>query len=162
MKRILAGVVLIGLVTPWLALGQATPQKAGLSKTSSIEQELIKLEDGWSAAFVSADVAFCDRILAEDYTDTDASGTVTTKAQDIADLKSGDFKCTSAANDDYKVRVYGKTAVVTGRLTMKAQYKGEDISGQYRWTDTWVKLAGGWQCVATHVSKIVEEKQAPS
>jgi hypothetical protein len=119
---------------------------------------LIKLEEGWNDAFVKCDVAFLDRILADDYTDTCDDGTVATKAQDIANLKSGDLKFTSAVNDDYKVRVYGKAAVDTGRITMKAQYKGKDISGQYRWTDTWVKRAGQWQCVASHESKIVEKK----
>jgi len=62
------------------------------------------------------------------------------------------------ANDDYKVRVYGKAAVVTYRETVKGQYKDKDISGQSRETDTWVKLAGRWQIVATHLSKIVEQK----
>jgi ketosteroid isomerase-like protein len=160
MKKILAGVIVIALVTPWFAFGQGTPQKAAPSKSSSAEKELVKLEVGWADAFLKADVAFLDRILADDYTDTDENGTVSTKAQDIADLKSGDIKFTSAINDEFKVRVYGNAAVVTGRLTMKAQYKGKDISGQYRWTDTWVKRAGHWQCVATGVSKIVEAKWA--
>jgi len=146
------------LVTPWLAFGQGTPRQAASSKSSSVEKELIKLEVGWADAFLKADVAFLDRILADDYTDTSEDGTVSTKTQDVADLKSGDLKVTSSVNDDIKVRVYGNAAVVTGRLTMKAQYKGKDISGQYRWTDTWVKRSGQWQCVATGVSKIAENK----
>jgi ketosteroid isomerase-like protein len=56
--------------------------------------------------------------------------------------------------DDMKVRVYGDEAVVTGRNTTKGQFKGRDISGQYRWTDTWAKRNGRWQCVAEHDSKI--------
>ncbi|MGA2281007.1 MAG: nuclear transport factor 2 family protein [Verrucomicrobiota bacterium] len=158
MRRILAGVVVIALVTPWLLFGQAKPQQAAPSKNASVEQELIKLEDGWGDALVKCDVAFLGRILADNYTDTDEEGTVTTKAQDIAGLKSGDFKCTSMAADDYKVRVYGNAAVITGRFTLKGQAKDRDVSGQYRFTDTWVKRAGQWQCVATHQSKIVEKK----
>ena len=158
MNKILAGVIVFALVTPWLAFGQGTPRQAASSKSSSVEKELIKLEVGWADAFLKADVAFYDRILADDYMDTDEAGKVWTKAQDIEDLKSGDLKCTSSINDEFKVRVYGNAAVVTGRLTMKAQYKGKDISGQYRWTDTWVKRSGRWQCVATHLSKIAEAK----
>ncbi len=159
MKKILAGMIVVALVTPLLAFGQGTPQAAAPSKSSSVEKELIKLEEGWGDAWVKCDVAFLDRILADDYTEMDSDGSVSTKAQSLADLKSGDFKCTSSVNDDYKVRVYGNAAVVTGRLTMKAQYKGKDISGQYRWTDTFIKRAGHWQCVATGVSsKIVAEK----
>ena len=40
-----------------------------------------------------------------------------------------------------------------GRL----QYKGKDISGQYRFTDTWIKKAGRWQCVATAGTKITKK-----
>ena len=47
-----------------------------------------------------------------------------------------------------KVRVYGDTAVVIGRLTMKGRaWKGTDVSGDYAFTDTFVKarrkMAGG-------------------
>lgn len=80
-----------------------------------------------------------------------------TKAQDLADVKSGAYVITSGVMDDIKVRVYGDTAVVTGRNTVKGQYKGKDISGQTRWTDTWVKSAGRWQCVATHSSRIAQK-----
>ena len=158
MKKILAGVIVFALVTPWLAFGQGTSQKAAPSKSSSDEKELIKLEDGWSDAYVKADVAVLDRNDADDWTITGSDGSFSTKAQEIADLKSGDFKTTSFVHDERKVRVYGNAAVVTGRLTMKAQYKGKDVSGQYRWTNTWVKRSGHWQCVATHLSKIAEEK----
>jgi ketosteroid isomerase-like protein len=158
MRRILASVVVIALVTPWLLFGQAKPQPAAPSKNASVEQELIKLEEGWADAAVKGDVGFEDRTLADDYMDTDEEGTVTPKAQFIADLKSGDVKFTSMANDDYKVRVYGKAAVVTYRETIKGQFKGRDISGLYRETDTWVKGAGGWQCVVSHESKIVGKK----
>jgi len=128
---------------------------AAPSGSAGAEQELIRLEDGWNEAVVKVDLAFLDRILADDLTDTDDEGTVWTKAQDLANLKSGDYKCTSAVSADRQVRVYGDTAVVTGRNTNKAQYKGVDKSGQYRWTDTWIKRDGRWQCVATHGSKIV-------
>lgn len=131
---------------------------AAPADSAAMEQELMKLENGWNDAVVKNDVAFLDRILADDLTDTSADGTVSTKTQDIADLKSGDFKCTSAVADNFKVRVCGDTAVVTGRNTINAQFKGKDISGPYQFTDTWMKRDGRWQCVATHGSKIIEKK----
>jgi hypothetical protein len=47
--------------------------------------------------------------------------------------------------------------ILTGRNTQKETLKGKDISGQYRWTDTFVKKAGHWQCVASHWSKIAQK-----
>jgi ketosteroid isomerase-like protein len=52
------------------------------------------------------------------------------------------------------VRVYGDTAVVTYRSTDKGNYKGQDISGQVRWTDVFVKQGWRWQLVAGHGSPI--------
>jgi ketosteroid isomerase-like protein len=120
-------------------------------------QELITLEKGWSEAYLKKDIAFLDRILADDYVETNSEGNVTTKAEALADLKSGAYVPISGVQDNVKVRVYGDAAVATGRSTVKAQYKGKDASGQFQWTDTWVKLAGRWQCVAEHYSKIPQK-----
>ena len=158
MKRLLAGVVVIALLAPWLLFGQEKPQKSAPSKGASVEQALIELEDQGNNAMLNGDVAFFERILADDFTSTDPGGSVSTRAQGIADMKSGTFKIISSVNDDYQVRVYGKAAVVMYRATIKAQYQGEDISGRYRWTDTWVKHGRRWQCVASHGSKIAEVK----
>jgi ketosteroid isomerase-like protein len=84
-------------------------------------------------------------------------GDVWTKAQDLALVKSGETVIKSWVLADMKVRVYGDAAVVTGRSTIKETYKGEDVSGQNRWTHTWVKLAGRWQCLAGHRSEIAQK-----
>jgi len=123
-------------------------------KSGSVEQALLKLEQNWTNANVKADVAFLDRILADDYTWTDNDGVLWTKAQNLAAIKSGELKIPSMVTDDMKVRIYGDAAVVTGRNTAKATLKGKDVSGQERWTDTWIKRDGRWRCVATHSSKI--------
>ena len=146
MKRIGIAVCVVVLV---FGVGSLAQQKSG-----SVEQELMKLEQDWTNANVKADVAFLDRILADDWTAADQDGTVYNKTQFLTSMKSGEDVISSLVTDDMKVRVYGDTAVVTGRNTGKETLKGKDISGQYRWTDTWVKKAGRWQCVASHWSKI--------
>ncbi len=123
----------------------------------TIEQELIKLEEDWAKAYVARDVKAMGRIEADDWVYTDADGNVITRAEDLADLASGAFVATSFVVDDLKVRVYGDTAVVTGRQTEKATYKGKDASAVYRITDTWIRRAGGWQCIASHLTKIAEK-----
>jgi ketosteroid isomerase-like protein len=147
MKGILAAVVL-ALAVSCQALAQAKP--AAPAPSSSVEQELIKLENDWNNALVKRDVAALSRILADDYASIDPDdGSIITKAQSLADLKSGADVVTSAVSDEWKVRVYGDTAVVFGRETVKEEYKGKDVSGQYRFIDTWIKKDGRWQCVAT-------------
>jgi ketosteroid isomerase-like protein len=137
-----------------LAFGVAILAK---TQTESVEQELIKLENGWADALVKRDVAFLDQILADDFMTTSSAGIVSTKAQIIASMESGEYVFFSAVLDDIKVRIYGDVAVVTGRNTVKSMRKGKDISGQERWTDTWIKREGRWHCVATHNSMIAQK-----
>jgi ketosteroid isomerase-like protein len=153
MKRIAIAVSVVVLVLAVAIQAQTLAQ----TKSGGVEQELIKLENEWADAWVKRDVAFFDRIIADDYTWTSPWGEVWTKAQDLALVKSGQDVIKSWVLADMKVRVYGDTAVVTGRNTIKETYKGEDVSGQNRWTHTWVKSAGRWQCVAAHSSEITQK-----
>jgi ketosteroid isomerase-like protein len=154
MKAILAAVVLV-LAVSCQAFAQAKP--AAPAKSASVEQELIKLENDWNDAMVKRDVAALSRIVADDWTITDPDGTIVAKTEFLANFKSGVDAVSSAVADEMKVRVYGDAAVVLGRNTVKEQYKGKDISGQYRFTDTWIKKAGRWQCVASAFSKIAQK-----
>ena len=150
MKGIFAAVVLV-LAVSCQAFAQAKPT----APSASVQNELIKLENDWNNALVKRDMAALNRVMADDWTFIDPDdGTIMTKAQALASIKSGETVLTSAVGDQWNVRVYGDAAVVLDRWTTKGQYKGMDVSGQYRYTDTWVKKAGRWQCVATAGSKI--------
>jgi ketosteroid isomerase-like protein len=128
------------------------------TEAASVDQELITLEKGWNDSWVKHDPAFLDRILADDYIGTRSDGSVFSKAQEIADMKYSENVVAHIKSDDFKVRVYGDAAVVAFRFTTKEQNKeGKDIGGQYRTTDTWVKRAGRWQCVASHGSEIAQK-----
>jgi ketosteroid isomerase-like protein len=115
------------------------------------------LEHDWADALVKRDQAVLDRIEAPDWMLTDPSGTLQTKAQADTTLKSGDHTFESFKIDELKVRVYGDTAVVHGLETEKSNHKGKDTSGQYRFTNVFVKRDGRWQAIATHVSRVVKE-----
>jgi ketosteroid isomerase-like protein len=146
MKRIAFAVGLVVLAFGVTILAQ--------TQTGSVEQELIKLENEWADAWVKSDVAFFDRIMADDYMWTAPEGYVNSKADILAIAKSGVI--TSRVLADMKVRVYGDAAVVSGRDTTKETYKREYVSS-HRWTHFWVKIAGRWQCVAGHSSKIAQK-----
>ena len=44
--------------------------------------------------------------------------------------------------------------VLDGAELQKSKYKGRDTSGQYRFTDVYVKRDGRWQAVTTHLSRV--------
>ena len=153
MKRIAIAVCVVVLVMAVAVIAQTQAQPT----SGSVEQELIKLEQDWANALVKADLAFLEGTLADDYISTDSEGTVGNRTQEIETMKSGDYVLISTVLDNFKVHVYGDAAVYFGRSTDKAQFKDKDISGQYQWTDTWVKRDGRWQCVASHGSRIAQK-----
>jgi len=153
MKRIAFAVCVVVLVFGVGLLAQ-TP---GVDVNAKAEQELIKLEKWWGDALVKKDWAFLEKIVSDDYLFTDPDGTIWTKAQWLASLKSGEAIFTSVVSENMKVRVYGDAAVVMGLNTEKSLTKGKDSSGKYQWTDTFIKQAGNWRCVATHASKMPQK-----
>jgi ketosteroid isomerase-like protein len=151
MKRSL--VVALGLALSAVAF--AAEKNTSPSSPASDEAVILKIEQDWADALVKADVAAIEKFVAEDWIVTDPEGMIVTRAQETADLKSGTVKFESFHNDELKVRVVGDTAVVHGLETEKSSFRGKDSSGQYRFTDTFVKRNGQWQCVATHLSRVV-------
>ncbi len=89
-----------------------------------------------------------EKYAADDVAFTDPGGLLLNKGQFRAQFKSGDLKLESSKIDGMKVQMFDKTAIVTYTTTDKGTYKGRDISGQYRWTDVFVKMGGKWKIVA--------------
>jgi ketosteroid isomerase-like protein len=148
MKRIALAVSLVALV--FAVSGFA--QTAARPKGGSVEQEIIKLEKEWMDAWLKQDAAFIDRILADDYTSTDADGAVFTKMENLnhEPYKPGEFLMLSTTFDEIEVHVYGDAAVYMARGNVLAERE----PNRYRWTDMWVKTDGRWQCVASHWSRV--------
>lgn len=121
---------------------------------SSVDDQIKKLEQDWAQAIVKDPAAAVDKFEADDITSTDPTGRVTDKAQDRKDFGSGDLKFESVEQSDMKTQVYGNVVVVTGKSTDKGTYKGQDISGVYRFTDIWVKRNGKWMAVASQYNKV--------
>lgn len=150
MKRTIT-LILIILAAVSVALGQTDQKKA------QAKLDLMQLERDIGKANIESDYAFFDRVEAEEFVFTDAGGGLTTKKQDLAGLKqtpNPDVKLTAYDVDDMSVRLYDKTAVVTGRVTTKRLVKGQAMTSQSRFTDVFVWRDGRWQIVAGHSSRI--------
>lgn len=152
MKQIIA-VTLLVLAT---VLFTTTQSPAADTKVDdrAVQQVITQIEHDWGKALVKRDQAVIDRITAPDWTMTAPDGFLQTKAEVDAEMKSGAVKFESFKIEELKVRVYGDTAIVHGLETEKSSYKGKDISGQYRFTDVFMKRDGQWRALATHVTRV--------
>ena len=135
------------------AFGQSATQQA--SQTNESEQEVRKAIERYRTALLQRDVPALEKIWADDYVFVNASGDVLTKAQRLANAKSGATTLDSIKEEEnITVRVYQNSAVATSRVMIKGHYSGHPTSGQYRSTHVWVKGPEGWQLVSNQLTSL--------
>ncbi|MDX6403431.1 MAG: hypothetical protein QOH70_886 [Blastocatellia bacterium] len=144
-----------------IATPEPTPDRA------AIEAELSKIENDWPRIIKEHDAATVRRIEADDAIFVYPDGTLGDKAQDIKDMEAGSLSADSWEVLDLKVNVLDKdSAVVSGRNVVKGgKYKMpdgkvQDISGEYRWVDTFVRRNGQWQVVAGAATPVQKSASA--
>jgi ketosteroid isomerase-like protein len=118
------------------------------------EAALKAVEEKWDAANLKGDAAALGAIFADTFISTSSEGKVRTRAEMLAQLKSGEIKYQTSKVDDMKVFVYGDAAVVNGRWKAKFVEKGKTVDATERFTDTYIRQNGQWRCVASQGSTI--------
>ena len=115
-------------------------------KKGSVEDELIQLDKAWTFAELKGDKKAAGALIADDYVGTTQRGEIENKTQYLASVVPN---ADMVKSDDYKVMIYGNTAIMTHRGT---------VSGvrniQFRSTHIWMKRGGKWQIVAHHGSMV--------
>lgn len=110
--------------------------------------------DAWDRAIVAKDRAAIAANMAEDFRQIDARGNVETKASFIAGLVTPDLALDPYTVEDFEVRVYGDTALISGRTRMTGRNQGQPFSTHYRYIDVYVKRRGAWKIVSVQISPI--------
>lgn len=106
--------------------------------------DLIHLEALWNAAHKTADAAALDRLWADDL-EVDVPGMAPmTKVEALGFARTGRMRFDRYDTSQIKVRSYGDTAVVTGRLN------GAD---DWRFTKVYTRQACTWRVVSFHASE---------
>jgi ketosteroid isomerase-like protein len=117
--------------------------------------QIDQLELAWRDAILKSDTTAMNALLADDYMAITANGTLQTKDQALASLRTGRVHVTALDVSDRKVRFYGKTALVTSLAEMKATTADGDVSGSFRYTRVYVRdQQGAWKIVSFEASRI--------
>ncbi|RDB04516.1 nuclear transport factor 2 family protein [Runella aurantiaca] len=117
-----------------------------LSQTSK-ETLVADIEKKRFAALVSKDYAYLNQVMGEDIIYCHSNGLIDTKASFIQSIKDGKLVYNEMTADELKVRIYDKTAVITGVCTAKVVSNGQQLNTRFRFTDVYVKRKEGWQMV---------------
>ena len=126
------------------SLGQTTDQK-----------DVLQFERDACKAFLDADVSALERVLTPDFTLTLSNGEVSTRADEINELRSGKVHYDVFENYDMLSRLYGNdVAVVVGKTRVKGTADDNPFDRVVQFTDTLIKRDGRWQLASGHVSLI--------
>jgi ketosteroid isomerase-like protein len=88
------------------------------------QEQLKKLETERAEAVVKGDVATLEKYTSDDYMLINMNGRSAGKSEMVEGFKSGQSKITSEDLSDLKVRVYGNTAVITGKADIRELSEG--------------------------------------
>jgi len=117
------------------------------------EDELLKLEKAFAEAIVKNDLEGIGRLVTDDWIIIDPNGEIVNRARFFEVIKSGALTHDTMESEDFRVRVYRDSAVVTEVTRTKGKFMGQDFSTQERATDFFVKRDGRWRCVLTHLTR---------
>ena len=135
------------------AVSSAFAQQSAHSQDAASTEQAVQQQDQERIhAQITADTIALRRIYADDFLGIGPTGVVRNKAEVIADFSTHALTYQSITTAEVHVRVYGNTAVETGRSTMVGQDRGKDVPRENRFTRVWVMTDGRWQLVANHYS----------
>jgi hypothetical protein len=142
MKQILFAVVIV-LAISSLAAGQY--------KKGSVEDKLIQLDRAWTFAELTGNKKAAAALVADDYVGTTQRGELENKTQYLASIAPN---ADMVRSDDYTVRIFGNTAIMTHRATVEGT---RNI--KFRSTHVWMKRGGKWQIVSHHGSEVLPPRE---
>jgi ketosteroid isomerase-like protein len=137
------------MVTLGLLMLSAALTGAGQDRVRDDEGKILALENAWNHALEVKDSKALDMLLAKTFVSIDIDGSISSRGEFLASIKSPDYEPSQAMNEQSNVQVYGDAAVVVGIFRVKGTEKGKPYVHRERFVDTWIKINGTWQCVAT-------------
>jgi ketosteroid isomerase-like protein len=140
MSRIL-GVCVLFLSSALIAFAQGGTESPDKSM-------ILALESAWNQAELHHDAAAVAAIMADNFISVDHHGKLLSRSQYLADLKDPSFHPEEISNSDTQVYIYGDTAIVTSAYHTRGTDSGKPFSHHGRFTDTWIRRGGKWQCIA--------------
>ena len=138
-------------------VASAVTVASALQRVESDQDVLVKLERGWNEAFYRKDVAFIERLLADEFTATYDDGRIGDKATELGLVAAFDQNVQSATPEEFAVRVYRDTAVVWFTLRLVGIKDGQRSEMALRYTDVWIIRDGRWQCVSSQSTRVASE-----
>jgi len=120
-------------------------------------KEFQKIEDTWSNAINSRDQYSLELVLSPLFVDVSASGDITTRNQQLAQLITGEDKTMHLEQRVVTVRLLGDTAVANGTYVFHHKTASGQVDEKGVFTHVYERMRGGWVCVNSQRTLLRED-----
>jgi ketosteroid isomerase-like protein len=125
---------------------------------AATKSKIIALEQLWNQAYKSGDTKALDSILDDGIVLVNDDGSVQTKAEFLASVKSSapdpGAQQQQVAPESFNVHVFGNVAIATGVMKVKGVEGGKPYTRRERFVDTWLFKHGAWACIGTNATPV--------
>jgi ketosteroid isomerase-like protein len=149
-REIMKRMIFVTLATLLFCGAPFAQDKSGNGDEIQIKQ----LERAWNQAEARQEVKEVASLMADTLVYTDYDGTLMNKTEYLKWIVEPDQKADHLYDEGINVQVYGNAAVATGIYRETGTNKGKKYTVRSRFTDTWIRRGGVWQCVASHSTLI--------
>lgn len=129
-------------------------QSSAILSQSDIVKTIQLLEEEMNTAFNRFDAVALNRLWGEDLSFVSPNGTIATKGERLAGLKSPPANIPVSTNESVSVKLYGDVAVAIVVSKWTGTTDGKPTSTLFRATHVWARRANEWKLVAAHVSQL--------
>jgi len=131
-----------------------TPRVAEPPSLAATVRLLTAQADAWDKAIVAKDAAAVAANVAPDFAQIESGGAVNGRDEFIQGLLDPGLRIDPYTVEDFGVRVYGDTALLTGRIRMSGVSEGKPFQSHFRYIDVYVKRDDLWKVVSIQVTRI--------
>jgi ketosteroid isomerase-like protein len=123
-----------------------TPLPPGNASTH--ETGVRKAESDWMTALKEHSPFALADLMEDRFVLVSPDGSTLGKEEFVALVRDGRLVVQSETLDEAVINEYGNAAFMTGVLKVQGTRDGDDISGNYRFADTWIWKSGKWRKAA--------------
>jgi ketosteroid isomerase-like protein len=120
-------------------------------------REFQKIEDSWSSAINGRDQYALELVLSPLFVDVSASGDITTRNQQLAQLITGEDKTMHLEQRVVTVRLLGDTAVANGTYVLHHKAVSGQVDEKGVFTHVFERNRAGWICVNSQRTLLRED-----
>jgi len=137
----------------------AHTQTPSANKNSKAVQEIVDFRNRYIEAEENKDVAYLDKIFADDFFALNPQGQLLDKPHMLENMKRTDrvFKLSPAR--DTQVHFYGDVAILSELVTVDGEDKGRHFGGEFRFVRVFAKQGGEWKVVLAQGAPVPRETE---